>query len=355
VTKAWSPERLFRDIGEAQAWNALMSYSGASLPLAAKDAVCAFAPAPDPAPNERAALISTTRGQKLIVIFRSFPFAALGAPDLTPADVAHCPQSLASALYEGMLAFVWNALPHAAPGGFALRELGAGAALASEFGASELKWIEAHFVGLANAPVETLIGCRAVDIGGLLASLGAGGLRAAEAVKQQFTREVYLGAERLTLPLSEFRAIKRGDLVVFDIKAGDRLYLRAGAAVFELTRDDAKGWRVSSARTDRRAAQTLHPAQSAPMTADAMQPSSDAISDVSELPVTVDFDLGAVTKSLAEIESWREGSVVALETPTLEPGCVVTIRVNGATVGEGDLVKIDDRFAVRISRWLKQS
>jgi type III secretion protein Q len=64
----------------------------------------------------------------------------------------------------------------------------------------------------------------------------------------------------------------------------------------------------------------------------------------------IDFDLGRTAVSLADLESWQAGSVVALSPPARTEGAEVTLRANGRVIGTGDLVRIDDRLAVRISQ-----
>jgi flagellar motor switch/type III secretory pathway protein FliN len=73
---------------------------------------------------------------------------------------------------------------------------------------------------------------------------------------------------------------------------------------------------------------------------------------VSELRVAVDFDIGHLSIPVATLSQWQPGALVELGTPATENGLEVTIRVNGEIIGQGDLVRIDDRLAVRINRLL---
>lgn len=68
------------------------------------------------------------------------------------------------------------------------------------------------------------------------------------------------------------------------------------------------------------------------------------------LRVTLVFEIGRRTIPLSELANWREGALVELDPPAAEAGMEVTIRSNGDVVGTGDLVMIDDRCAVRITR-----
>ncbi|MGV6871600.1 FliM/FliN family flagellar motor switch protein [Pseudochelatococcus sp. B33] len=73
---------------------------------------------------------------------------------------------------------------------------------------------------------------------------------------------------------------------------------------------------------------------------------------LADLGITVDFDIGEKDFTLAEIETWQPGAVVALDPPPLAGRVEVMLRVNGRVIATGDLIAIDDRLAVRLSRLL---
>ena len=67
---------------------------------------------------------------------------------------------------------------------------------------------------------------------------------------------------------------------------------------------------------------------------------------IQDLPVTLSFDCGSVTLSLAHIEQLAEGQVI----PTARAlNDYVTIRANGAAIGRGVLMQVDGRLAVNIT------
>ncbi|MBC05411.1 type III secretion system cytoplasmic ring protein SctQ [Thalassospira sp.] len=72
------------------------------------------------------------------------------------------------------------------------------------------------------------------------------------------------------------------------------------------------------------------------------------ISSLADLPVQLSFDLGVHQLSLAELNKTGVGSV--FETGRT-PENMVTIRANGAAVGRGELVDLDGRTGLRITRW----
>ena len=69
--------------------------------------------------------------------------------------------------------------------------------------------------------------------------------------------------------------------------------------------------------------------------------------DIQDLPIRVSFDLGHTTLSLGKIQSLQAGEVIALARTVDD---FVTIRANGSAIGTGQLVDIDGRLGVTISR-----
>lgn len=67
-----------------------------------------------------------------------------------------------------------------------------------------------------------------------------------------------------------------------------------------------------------------------------------------QLPVRLSFDLGERILTLAELQALDAGSAINLDRPLQD---FVTIRVNGLAVGEGQLVDMDGRLGVMVSRW----
>ena len=77
---------------------------------------------------------------------------------------------------------------------------------------------------------------------------------------------------------------------------------------------------------------------------DAAQLSADGLD---ALPIRLSFDLGERTLSLAELGSIQMGYVFDLALPASR---AVTLRANGMRIGEGELVDIDGRIGVAITR-----
>lgn len=64
-----------------------------------------------------------------------------------------------------------------------------------------------------------------------------------------------------------------------------------------------------------------------------------------DLPVGVEAILGIATVKIGELSRLTAGDVFTLDTLL---GDGVELRLNGSTIAYGELVAVDDRFAVRI-------
>jgi type III secretion protein Q len=84
-----------------------------------------------------------------------------------------------------------------------------------------------------------------------------------------------------------------------------------------------------------------------PMNTPSDSASEDLSASLEQLPVRLSFDLGERMVTLAELQTLDAGSVLGLDRPLQD---FVTIRVNGVAVGEGQLVEMDGRLGVMVSR-----
>lgn len=92
-------------------------------------------------------------------------------------------------------------------------------------------------------------------------------------------------------------------------------------------------------------ARDVHPAefpQAAPSRSHAALP----LERFSEVQVEISVEIGRVTMSIGELLQLGEGSVVELERDVSEP---VSVMAQGVRIARGEVVVIDDRFAVRIT------
>ncbi len=84
-----------------------------------------------------------------------------------------------------------------------------------------------------------------------------------------------------------------------------------------------------------------------PMTNPSDAATEDLSASLEQLPVRLSFDLGERMVTLAELQTLDTGSVLGLDRPLKD---FVTIRVNGVAAGEGQLVEMDGRLGVMVSR-----
>jgi type III secretion protein Q len=87
---------------------------------------------------------------------------------------------------------------------------------------------------------------------------------------------------------------------------------------------------------------------SAPMNTTTPTPEDTDDTDLSleQMPVDLSFDLGHKTVTLKELRQLGEGQALPLDRPIAQG---VTIRANGAVIGQGQLLDIDGRLGVLIS------
>ena len=69
---------------------------------------------------------------------------------------------------------------------------------------------------------------------------------------------------------------------------------------------------------------------------------------IAQLEVTVRFSVGSTQKTLEELESVQPGHIFETGAAIDQP---VTIEVNGAVLGRGELVHIGDKLGVRVKEY----
>ncbi|MCM1226623.1 MAG: flagellar motor switch phosphatase FliY [Clostridium sp.] len=69
-----------------------------------------------------------------------------------------------------------------------------------------------------------------------------------------------------------------------------------------------------------------------------------------DVPMEVSVRIGSTTRSIDEVGNFTRGTVIELDTLANEP---VDIMVNGNLIARGDVVVVDDNFAVRVTEIVK--
>src|SRR5262249_20810482 len=120
----WIPPQFADVAGFESSWNALVSYAGQSFALATKGAAGTFALAEAPKPVAQCVCVEPTTGPNLYVVWTSVPFRAMFGTELSADDLEVLPAALRDALIEGLVAFVWAAIPNAKFGSFVIGGVG---------------------------------------------------------------------------------------------------------------------------------------------------------------------------------------------------------------------------------------
>lgn len=139
------------------------------------------------------------------------------------------------------------------------------------------------------------------------------------------------------LALGEWAALRPGDAIVMDrplLGTDGALWLAAGAWGLRARPEHgqwvvAEGWRKEGWAMD-------------PLDDD---DALDRLDGIRSLPLRVAFDIGEIRLSVGDLEGLQVGHVLDLGRPLSE---AVSIRINGARVGHGELVDIDGRLGVVI-------
>ncbi|WP_249279136.1 type III secretion system cytoplasmic ring protein SctQ [Bordetella genomosp. 5] len=269
---------------------------------------------------------------------RSAPTAWLAArhPELEPAPLS---DALAALALESLLADIQASVAGLSPAGPA-RVGVAGAELPP---LSHVWTLSARAQGSGDVIYARL----AADDLGLMLLAGLLAQRAAPANGLALdTLPVRVRAEigAVTLTAAELGTLQARDVLLLDhyrVSEQGELWLSAGQGQGLRVRADASTYIVTQGWTS---LMTDTPADAAPQPE--AQPSAAPLA-VADIPVTLTFDLGERSVTLAQLQSLQVGATFDLQRP-LADGPVM-IRANGALVGTGNLVQIDERIGVVIA------
>lgn len=89
----------------------------------------------------------------------------------------------------------------------------------------------------------------------------------------------------------------------------------------------------------------VHPAEF-PAASPARSPGSMPLERFSDVQVEIAVEIGRITMSIGDLLNLGHGSVVELNRALSEP---VSIMAQGVRIASGEVVVVDDRFAVRIT------
>lgn len=166
-----------------------------------------------------------------------------------------------------------------------------------------------------------------------------------------FTLEVCLQHDAVTITAAELESLAPGDVVLFDdfdgAVSGARIVISNWfVAPVELTPDGARLiaplTRFSGSKWEWVMNEATHPGTS--------QTLED--SDLENLLVTLVFELGRTALPLGEVKELAPGAIVPLGDST---NATVDVVANGKRVGRGEIVRIGDSLGVRLVRMINNA
>lgn len=366
MTLAWTPPLLGHGLDEDGVWNAVAALAGEPLPLGENGASVTYALCDAPAGDSWLAAIELEGMQgPVLVHVKDFPFRALFDVDLEVADLGGLPDGLRQAVIEGMFASIRaEALPAQADL-LALSRQGLASGF-GDYGSAGFQWLAVRLSRPDKPAIDLDIGCDRVILARFLADKLPRGAPADTALAQKIMVPADITIGSISLARGELDALRPGAVAVMAEQPADLLAIRVQDRLFDFAPTEG-GWCCSGMRRAEagRARATVHDKDDPMNDKPDFDAGSEAGADpntgekagadaLAGLSVAIDFDIGRTHVSFAELSQWREGTLVSLDPPVLADGLAVTIRANGDVVGSGDIVRIDDRIAVRITRFVSR-
>jgi flagellar motor switch/type III secretory pathway protein FliN len=336
-------------------WNAATSHAGRSIALGEGGASFSYNIVKPSAEELSGFLVTLHNGVELLVRLIDFPFAERFEADLDYGRMRFFSAAFREAIDSGILAAIRAALPVDLDMAISSFRWQTPEAMGERLQVVALSWFEISLLDEdGKQPVRLMVGMEPGKLRSVLGEAEIAGRRALGTLAASIRRRLYYAVAVVELALDEVLTLGVGDLVVLGAKSdGTVLNITGGDPGYVFNYVDqrwvckrlepqpyhrARGaWRRSGGNVSERK-QSIE--------TDAAGTGSPSIA----IPVTVEFHVGELDVTLSELESWQPGRIVELDPPRLNGDVEVKIHVNGQYFGRGDLVRIDDRLAVRISR-----
>jgi len=349
MTSIWMPPLVSIAGGDVETWNRLLLFSGEPIALEGSEAELTFAPV---APPHSTALVAEVEFRSvsapLLVNFVSFPFEELCEVELEAKDLATLPAALCEAMHEGMLSLIADQLSLDQPRQWQLTRT----SRLHESGAApaDLQWFEV-LISQDGAELRFHVGAGIPD----WLSLAQGLAAQVDPVRRLLSQGISAPADftigTITVTHREMVTLQPGSIVVMARRAPGTCLVRVDDTLCTFVYTD-DGWCCTGLEfvPGSEPGGAKHPIEGDGDMANETNSAKREPHHPQGLRVTLVFEIGRRSIPLSELSTWREGVLVELDPPALEAGMEVTIRANGGAVGTGDLVLIDDRLAVRITR-----
>ncbi|AUI86215.1 type III secretion system protein [Vibrio azureus] len=154
--------------------------------------------------------------------------------------------------------------------------------------------------------------------------------KATSYLTQSITLPFSLSLGDTCLPLDQFQALEKGDVIFFD-----QCYLTRSQIILKVSNQNL--WLCELDEN------TIHILQKDSQMNDAHNP--EMLTEHQQLPIEMSFDIGSQTITLEQLNSLQPGFTFELNQPVSKP---VTVRANGKAIGQGELVNINEHLGVRI-------
>lgn len=177
---------------------------------------------------------------------------------------------------------------------------------------------------------------------------GAASIGLPAAAKEQITWQVIVRIGFVDLVTSDLKDLKPSDTLLYTPQV--ELVLPAGARGHAPER----GWRAVRDEENPRSFEVKEFFERSTYMEESTNPQDEVNGagkvELADLPVRIHVVLSQVELSLKELEGLTDGSIIQLDK---EPPGAVQLVANGRALGIGELVEIDDRLGVEITRWRK--
>lgn len=336
-------------------WNNAITHADAKIAIPGTQASFSFRPGEPPAAKRPGFALVFASGETVLVVMDDFRFEEWTGTDFAYPDVASLPATIRKAIDRGILETVLDQLPDANRS--RIREILPlePARLAKEARTRAVSWLEISLFAGKPSPICFTLGLAPCDLPELLGTEGLEPVLAAAEDVGAIPIELQYGFGDLTLPFEEVTALARGDLLILEAKSGTSvLYVTAPHARYRFT-GKGEQWTCSQIKPHRLPMDRAYEGETAAtMEAEDKDIAGDpaiAPDQLGSIPVVLEFAVGKLALPVGEISQWRPGTVAELKIPALKDLVEVAIHANGQWIGDGELVRVGDRLAVRIGRF----
>ncbi|EHS51703.1 surface presentation of antigens (SPOA) protein [Rhizobium sp. PDO1-076] len=334
-----------------------MSYGGRLLPIGEGDTELSFMPIPVRTKTDGMRKLYLDNCEVALVGIEAFPFGSVFGVALEISDLEGMPSELADALRVGMVMAVLSDLPD---------NLSARISLVADGGADVgllspklpgLQWFSCSLSGLAEEPIIFTFAAEPDVICAELSKSGPLVGRINSAVDHLVTVPAQRIIGTASLSLAELHGLAPGDCMLFTASSSeDQLAVLVKHLVYIFSMGDAGSTCARVLPFDRllmkEPLDSLIAEDSALTSLDEQYEGNLQNVNPESLEVSVAFCLGSTSLPICELQDWQPGSVVTLPDNLSVNDVLVAVQVNGRTVAQGDLVRIEDRLAVRLNRVL---